>query len=73
MQSQEAVLRRTQVSEHGLIIKGHDLDQEASIDYEKILDSFMTTGIQASQLAMAMEEVNKMLDWSLADEPVAID
>ena len=73
MESQKDVLRRTQVSDHGLIIKGHDLDQEATIDYDKILDSFMTTGIQASQLAMAMEEVNKMLDWSLADEPVADD
>jgi deoxyhypusine synthase len=73
MESQEAVLRRTQVSENGLIIKGLDLDQSKSVDYGEILNSFMATGIQASQLAMAMEQIDKMLDWSLADEPVADD
>lgn len=73
MDCHESVLRKTQVKEHGLVIKGHDLDSSDRIDYEAILDSFMSTGIQASQLAMAMDEVNKMLDWSLADEPVAND
>lgn len=73
MDCHESVLRKTQVKEHGLVIRGHDLDGSDKIDYEAILDSFMSTGIQASQLAMAMDEVNKMLDWSLADEPVAND
>ena len=73
MESQETVLRKTQVKELGLIIKGYDLDKSEKIDYEAILGSFISTGIQASQMAMGIEEVNKMLDWSLADEPTASD
>jgi deoxyhypusine synthase len=73
-QATDSVLRKTQVQdEHGPVIKGFDLDKGGSIDYEGILDSFLTTGIQASQLAMAMTEINRMLDWSLADEPIASD
>ena len=74
MDSQETVLRKSQVSsDRGLVIKGYDLDSSKTVDYEAILNSYMATGIQASQLAMAMDEINKMLDWSLADEPVASD
>jgi deoxyhypusine synthase len=74
MLASEAVLRKTQTEdEYGPVIKGFDLEATESIDYKRILDSFMTTGIQASQMAMAMDEVNKMLDWSLADEPIATD
>ena len=74
MDSQETVLRKSQVSsDRGLVIKGYDLDASKTVDYEAILNSYMATGIQASQLAMAMDEINKMLDWSLADEPVASD
>ena len=75
MEASEAVLRKTQLSDEklGPIIKGIDLDRSDFVDYGKILESFMATGIQASQLALAIEEINKMLDWSLADEPVAAD
>jgi deoxyhypusine synthase len=73
-QAVDSVLRKTQVQDElGPIIEGLDLDAQPTINYEAILDSFMSTGIQASQTAMAMEEINKMLDWSLADEPVAAD
>jgi deoxyhypusine synthase len=73
MESQESVLRPTQVKEFGEVVKGYDLDSSDSVDYKAILESFMTTGIQATQMSMAMKEINKMLDWSLADEPVAED
>jgi deoxyhypusine synthase len=70
----DSVLRRTQVKqENTSVIKGFDLESSPSVDYEAILNSFMATGIQASQMSKAMTEINKMLDWSLNDEPVAAD
>ncbi len=73
MESQEAVLRPTQVKEIGEVVRGYDLDSSVNVDYKAILDSFMTMGIQATQMSLAINEVNKMLDWSLADEPIAAD
>ena len=70
----DSVLRRSELPQtDSLTIKGLNLDDTATIDYEAILDSFMSTGIQASQMAKAITEINKMLDWSLNDEPVASD
>mmetsp|Transcript_110874 Transcript_110874/g.174835 ORF Transcript_110874/g.174835 Transcript_110874/m.174835 type:complete len:403 (+) Transcript_110874:116-1324(+) len=43
------------------------------IDYEALLDSYLRTGFQATNFGMAVEQINRMLDWSLADEPVAED
>jgi deoxyhypusine synthase len=57
----------------GLTVKGLDLDSQSTVDYRAILESFVSTGIQASEMSKAIEEVNKMLDWSLADEPLAAD
>jgi len=37
------------------------------------LDSYLRTGFQATNLGKAIEEVGRMLDWSLANEPVAAD
>eukprot|EP00747_Dinoflagellata_sp_TGD_P137234 gnl/TRDRNA2_/TRDRNA2_175655_c8_seq1.p1 gnl/TRDRNA2_/TRDRNA2_175655_c8~~gnl/TRDRNA2_/TRDRNA2_175655_c8_seq1.p1 ORF type:complete len:386 (+),score=74.27 gnl/TRDRNA2_/TRDRNA2_175655_c8_seq1:91-1158(+) len=37
------------------------------------MDSYLRTGFQATNLGKAIEEVERMLSWSLADEPVAED
>ena len=54
-------------------IRGYDLNSPGAVDYRGILDSFSTTGIQAQCLSQAIEVVDAMLEWSLADEPVAED
>ena len=54
-------------------MKGYDFNNATRVDYEAILDTFYTTGIQCTELGKAMKEIDKMLDWSLADEPVAQD
>lgn len=43
------------------------------VDYTALLDAFVRTGYQATNLGLAFQEVERMLDWSLADEPVAED
>jgi len=73
MESHDAVLKPSNTTDNGRVIKGFDLDSKSHIDLDAILESYISTGIQASQLSMAMDEINKMLDWSLADEPVAAD
>ncbi|MAH07028.1 deoxyhypusine synthase [Candidatus Pacearchaeota archaeon] len=42
----------------GLKIKGYDFNQP--LNYEKLLDSYLTTGFQATHLAKAINIINKM-------------
>lgn len=51
------VLRESEEPE-GPAITGYDFNQ--GVDYEKILESFATTGFQASQLAKAIDIINRM-------------
>lgn len=43
----------------GISIKGYDFNN--GIDYEKIIDSFNSTGFQASHFSKAVEIINKMI------------
>ena len=55
-----------------LIVRGLELrdgDREA-ISVDEFAASMMTTGFQATNLGLAMEEIRKMLTWRLSDEPV---
>jgi deoxyhypusine synthase len=44
----------------GISVKGYEFNN--GIDYNKILDSYLTTGFQATHLAKAIEIINKMID-----------
>ena len=46
---------------------------EGDLDLQKLLDSMLTSGFQATQLGRAVDEVNRMLRWRLSDEPVRAD
>ncbi|MED6130586.1 hypothetical protein PIB30_002180 [Stylosanthes scabra] len=52
-------------------IEGYDFNQ--GLNYHQLLMSMVTTGFQASNLGDAIQITNQMLDWRLADEPVADD
>ncbi|KAJ7950029.1 deoxyhypusine synthase [Quillaja saponaria] len=52
-------------------IEGYDFNQ--GLNYPELLKSFIATGFQASNLGDAIEVVNQMLDWRLADEPITED
>ncbi|KAK3520395.1 hypothetical protein QTP70_024145 [Hemibagrus guttatus] len=47
-------------------IRGYDFNQ--GVDHRALLHSYLTTGFQASSFAMAVQEINKMIDRRL--EPV---
>jgi deoxyhypusine synthase len=53
------------------IISGYDFSK--GLDYEALLDSYVRTGFQATNFGLAVNEIKRMLDWSLADVPVASD
>ncbi|KAJ4846277.1 hypothetical protein Tsubulata_008796 [Turnera subulata] len=52
-------------------IEGYDLNQ--GVNYSQLLKSLATTGFQASNLGDAIDVVNQMLDWRLADEDITED
>ncbi|KAI8049185.1 DHS-like NAD/FAD-binding domain-containing protein [Syncephalis plumigaleata] len=52
-------------------VRGYDFNQ--GIDWTKLIDSFGTTGFQATALSRAIEEVNKMLRWRLSDDPINVN
>jgi deoxyhypusine synthase len=52
-------------------VKGFDFNTSA--DANAVLETYIRTGFQAQNYGRAVEEINKMLDWSLATEPTAED
>jgi deoxyhypusine synthase len=53
------ILRKSEEAQ-GIKIKGYDFNR--GINYEEIIDSFSSTGIQASNLSKAISIVNEMID-----------
>ncbi|KAJ1421058.1 DHS-like NAD/FAD-binding domain superfamily [Sesbania bispinosa] len=54
-----------------LQIEGYDFNR--GVNYPQLLKSMLTTGFQASNLGDAIQVVNQMLDWRLAEEPITED
>lgn len=52
-------------------VKGYDFNK--GLDYNKVFESFINTGFQATELGRAIERVNEMIKWRLSDEPVKPD
>jgi len=55
--AEKNILRRSQEAE-GLTIKGYDFNQ--GVNWDKIIDSFSSTGFQATHLSKAIEIIKKM-------------
>ena len=69
---QTAVLGESEPMPEGSVpVKGYDFNK--GVDLDALLKSLATTGFQASNFAMAVEEVKRMRAWRLSDEPVAAD
>ena len=52
-------------------VRGYDFNE--GIDYDKLFESYRTTGIQATSMYTAIEIINKMISWRLSDQPIAED
>lgn len=66
-----AMKSSVKLNDTSTIVSGYDFNE--GIDHEKILQSMLTTGFQASHLGRAIVLVNNMLDWRLSDEPIEED
>ncbi|XP_071947181.1 deoxyhypusine synthase-like [Antedon mediterranea] len=59
--AQNAVLvQSSEMPEDSVKVKGYDFNQ--GIDYHALLQSYLTSGFQATNFGRAVEEINKMLD-----------
>eukprot|EP00826_Nyctotherus_ovalis_P039687 TRINITY_DN3831_c0_g1_i7.p1 TRINITY_DN3831_c0_g1~~TRINITY_DN3831_c0_g1_i7.p1 ORF type:complete len:372 (+),score=105.61 TRINITY_DN3831_c0_g1_i7:264-1379(+) len=65
----EAMRETAATKPTGEVVKGYDFNQ--GVDYDKLFASYSSCGIQATNMARAIEEINKMIKWRLSDEPVA--
>lgn len=50
------------------IIKGYNFDN--GLDYNELFKHYLTTGFQATNVGLAIEQINSMLKWRLSDEPI---
>ena len=50
------------------IVRGPNFDD--GVSYDDIFHSFLTTGFQATNLALAIEEVKRMISWRMSDIPL---
>lgn len=65
-----SVFKESETLEEACIkIEGYDFNR--GVDHSQLLKSMVSTGFQASNLGDAIDVVNQMLDWRLADEPVS--
>lgn len=65
----QAVLKVTEVTPDTATIQGYDFNKGRDLD--GLMDSFFRSGFQATSLGQAVNEVNRMINWRLSDEPVA--
>jgi len=54
-------------------VKGFDFDKNMHPSIHELLEAYGTTGFQASYLARAIEEINKMLYWKPTEAQIAED
>lgn len=67
-----ASLTEADILSGGVTVEGFDFNKCAdlrNISTTDLLSSFKTTGFQATNLGLAIEEVNKMLNWKPAPKP----
>jgi deoxyhypusine synthase len=50
--------------DHNVEVRGYDFS-DAQVDYDKLFSAYKTTGFQATNLSLAMDEVNRMIDCKL--------
>ncbi|GAX73928.1 hypothetical protein CEUSTIGMA_g1378.t1 [Chlamydomonas eustigma] len=64
----QAVLMPTERMPETPVIKGHDFNKGNDLD--SIMQSMLTTGFQATAVGQAVNEINRMINWRLSDEPI---
>ena len=65
---QEAVLVKSDPMppEFSTLVKGHEFEGGTAVDYHALLQSFRTSGFQATNFGLAVEQITKMvgINWN---------
>ncbi|KAL4541155.1 hypothetical protein Ndes2526B_g05697 [Nannochloris sp. 'desiccata'] len=69
--SEAVLVPSEQLPEDAIQIRGHDFNDPSDID--SVMLSMLATGLQATALGQAINEVNRMLSWRLSQEPLLPD
>jgi deoxyhypusine synthase len=65
----QAVLVKSEAMEPGAPkVLGYDFEQGGPPDVNKLLESMLYTGFQATSFGQAVEEINRMIKWRLSDD-----
>lgn len=64
----DAVLLKSVDISHKPVVKGYDFNK--GVNYEALLESYNNIGFQATSFGQAVNEVNRMRNWRLSDEPI---
>ena len=67
----EAIMKGSVSKLQQEVVKGYDFNE--GLDYSKLFASYKTCGIQATNMAYAMEQINQMIKWRLSDEPISAE
>mmetsp|Transcript_28771 Transcript_28771/g.48296 ORF Transcript_28771/g.48296 Transcript_28771/m.48296 type:complete len:379 (-) Transcript_28771:1150-2286(-) len=68
--AQSAVLVKSEFDKEGAeAVRGYDFNNGAALD--TMMQSMLNTGFQATNVGLAINEINRMLKWRLSDRPVA--
>ncbi|KAI9989834.1 hypothetical protein PInf_020121 [Phytophthora infestans] len=68
--AQDAVLVRSENLEgKSAHVRGYDFNE--GVNYEKLMQSYVTMGYQGTNLGEAIEEIKRMRKWRLSDDPVS--
>lgn len=71
--AQAAVLQPSQFSAtaDSIEIRGEDFSGEVTLD--SMMEKMIATGFQATNIGLAIAEINRMLAWRLCDRPILPD
>ena len=65
--AKESVFMKSTTLDDGDI--GYDFNQ--GVDYHELFKSYTNIGFQANSMGIAIDIINRMIDWRLSDEPVS--
>jgi len=68
----EAVLvQSVEMPDTAIKVEGYDFNK--GVDHNGLLDSFLSSGFQATNFGLAVEEIQRLRAWKLSDEPIKED
>lgn len=59
------------IDANSIPVRGYDFNDE--FNFDNLMQSYKSMGLQGTSLANAIDEINRMIDWRLSNEPISED